>query len=341
LTHGLIVGLVSGIILSLFIDLVELPNSEFTASLSRYGRSGFIAVVIVGNLLLGLAASAISGFYMERYDIRRLEGTDKNRLKWERVVVTGLVISSLTAIFFLLQGEMQLALAWGAAEATVYVAVARYIHGQSYDHDIRVVESISWSWRHAIEGFFVGLALGVAAILIGKQLGGDISFKIPSVFILGAILLMGMRGRRLEEKSRPNEGIILSLRNGFIAALPLGIILGAQVWIYYDSWSAGLTTAVIMVLIVFSLFGGSTVTKHLLVRVILRREDSNPWRYARFLNHTSRLVFLRKVGGGYIFLHRYLQDYFAGLPAAHPKQPQREESQASWFAQDTQPDISP
>jgi hypothetical protein len=146
-----------------------------------------------------------------------------------------------------------------------------------------------------------------------------------------------MRGRRVEEKSRPNEGILLSLRNAVVAAMFMGPVLGVLVFIYFD-WIAGLITVLIMVLIVFSLFGGSTVTKHLLLRLILRREGCTPWRYARFLDHTSRLVFLRKVGGGYIFLHRYLQEYFASLPKTRPEQPLQEELKSSYLVQDTLPD---
>jgi hypothetical protein len=290
--------------------------------------------------MLGLITSAISGFYMKKYERLAIEGTEKDRLKWQRVVVTGLVVISLTAIFFILQDELKLALAWGAAEATVYVIVARYIHGQNYDQDIRVVESVSWSGRHALEGLLVGLLLGVIAMVIGKILNDDTAIKIVSVFALGGFLIGGMRGRRVEEKSRPNEGIILSLQNAVAAALPSGLVLGALVWLIYD-WKAGLITALIMVFIVFSLFGGSTVTKHLLVRVILRWEDCNPWRYARFLDHTARLVFVRKVGGGYIYLHRYLQEYFAGLSADSPIQPYQKESQPSPFVQDTLPDTTP
>jgi len=40
-----------------------------------------------------------------------------------------------------------------------------------------------------------------------------------------------------------------------------------------------------------------------------------PWNYARFLDYAARRVFLRKVGGGYIFVHRLLMDYFAALEA--------------------------
>ena len=38
-----------------------------------------------------------------------------------------------------------------------------------------------------------------------------------------------------------------------------------------------------------------------------------PWNYAAFLDYAAGRVFLRKVGGGYIFVHRMLLEYFAAL----------------------------
>jgi hypothetical protein len=32
-----------------------------------------------------------------------------------------------------------------------------------------------------------------------------------------------------------------------------------------------------------------------------------------FLDYATECILLRKVGGGYIFIHRLLQDYFAAL----------------------------
>src|SRR5205814_6953841 len=38
-----------------------------------------------------------------------------------------------------------------------------------------------------------------------------------------------------------------------------------------------------------------------------------PWKYPRFLDYASERILLRKVGGGYIFVHRLLLEYFAAL----------------------------
>ena len=39
------------------------------------------------------------------------------------------------------------------------------------------------------------------------------------------------------------------------------------------------------------------------------RKGCLPWTLVRFLDHAAERVFLRKVGGGYIVVHRLLQDH--------------------------------
>jgi eukaryotic-like serine/threonine-protein kinase len=58
--------------------------------------------------------------------------------------------------------------------------------------------------------------------------------------------------------------------------------------------------------------GGSFCIQHILVRMILRHYDYAPWNYPGFLDYVAERIFVRKVGGGYIFVHRMLMEYFAG-----------------------------
>ena len=37
------------------------------------------------------------------------------------------------------------------------------------------------------------------------------------------------------------------------------------------------------------------------------------WNYAHFLNYTTDCLFMQKVGGGYIFVHRMLMEHFAQM----------------------------
>ncbi|HEU4325037.1 MAG TPA: hypothetical protein VFS21_17990, partial [Roseiflexaceae bacterium] len=58
---------------------------------------------------------------------------------------------------------------------------------------------------------------------------------------------------------------------------------------------------------------GTMMIEHPLVRLLLAHADLAPLRYAAFLDHAAERVLLRRVGGGWVFVHRLLLDYFAGL----------------------------
>jgi hypothetical protein len=53
--------------------------------------------------------------------------------------------------------------------------------------------------------------------------------------------------------------------------------------------------------------------KHCILRLALWWIGHIPWNYARFLDYATELIFLRKVGGGYIFVHRLIMEHFAAL----------------------------
>jgi hypothetical protein len=59
--------------------------------------------------------------------------------------------------------------------------------------------------------------------------------------------------------------------------------------------------------------GGTAFIQHFTLRLILHRTGQLPWHLVPFLNYCVDRIFLRRVGGGYIFIHRYLLEYFASL----------------------------
>lgn len=68
------------------------------------------------------------------------------------------------------------------------------------------------------------------------------------------------------------------------------------------------------------LLGGYVTIKHYILRFLLWRSNHLPWDLARFLNYATERVFLRKVGGGYIFVHRSLLEHFAELSSSDKTQ---------------------
>jgi hypothetical protein len=52
-----------------------------------------------------------------------------------------------------------------------------------------------------------------------------------------------------------------------------------------------------------------------------------PLNLVRFLDHAISRILLRKVGGGYIFVHRMLLEYFASLESEQQRKNEREATQ--------------
>ncbi|MHC5821207.1 MAG: NACHT domain-containing protein, partial [Nostoc sp.] len=62
-----------------------------------------------------------------------------------------------------------------------------------------------------------------------------------------------------------------------------------------------------------SLAPGLACIQHLVLRLILSFKGNIPWNYAGFLDYATERIFLQKVGGGYIFIHRLLLEHFAQM----------------------------
>jgi len=64
--------------------------------------------------------------------------------------------------------------------------------------------------------------------------------------------------------------------------------------------------------------GGITAIQHFVLRLILYGRGMIPLRYIQFLDRSANHILLRKVGGGYVFIHRLLMEYFASLDTVRP-----------------------
>jgi hypothetical protein len=83
---------------------------------------------------------------------------------------------------------------------------------------------------------------------------------------------------------------------GLLSGISIGPILYAPVALPIVLWA-----------------GGRAALQHLVLRLLLTRNQAAPWKYVRFLDEATDRLLLRKVGGGYVFVHRLLLDYFADL----------------------------
>jgi Predicted NTPase (NACHT family) len=116
----------------------------------------------------------------------------------------------------------------------------------------------------------------------------------------------------------PNQGIRKAIFNSFLYYLVINLSL--FVWFslsFYIFWGK---TAISFALVSSQLIGDyifvcsiSYCLEHFEVRLILYLSKVMPWNYARFLDWASERLFLQKVGGAYIFIHRMLQEHFANM----------------------------
>jgi hypothetical protein len=63
-------------------------------------------------------------------------------------------------------------------------------------------------------------------------------------------------------------------------------------------------------------YGGLAAFRHYTLRYLFNHKGTLPFRLVPFLDYCAERIFLRKVGGGYIFIHRMLMEYFASLDSS-------------------------
>jgi hypothetical protein len=191
-----------------------------------------------------------------------------------------------------------------------------------------VVETVRWSPAHAVRALGVGLIVGavcsVAVVMVmltvpdlaalplreNPVMMPVILVILASVFGVAFAVTGGLVGGELAQRASPNQGIHRSagraLRVGLFFWLPY-LLIFAPASVHYIALGFGLVGALA--------YGGYACLSHLALRLVLWRDGAMPLNYVRFLDYATERVFLIRAGGGYIFVHRLLQEYFAGLAA--------------------------
>ncbi len=208
-------------------------------------------------------------------------------------------------------------------------------------------------WPAARHGAIVGIYAACIGFALGTLTGGMISglgwygdirydiFLVALGCVSGLItgLIYGVSSGQLETRKsfKPNQGIWRSLYNGGRVLLIVGLI----VWFAYDlpaivsyglavrqgeigsfpgnQFLIGAMVGVFVGFLFGLLNGGIACIKHVMLRVLLWQARSLPWNCVRFLDYATERILLRKVGGGYIFVHRLLLEHFASLATPLPE----------------------
>ena len=175
----------------------------------------------------------------------------------------------------------------------------------------------------------LGVAAGVAGLFFGLIFG--------LIFACITTLFSMFSPSDLPEHITPGHGLILSVQNALLASVAVTVLytpvaafcLAFSHFSHYTDYLQSMAGAAIPMGFAAAIwYGGLDVIQHFTLRFLLRRHGYIPKNYVKFLDYATRLIFLQKVGSGYIFVHRQLLDYFFELPLPETE-PGREFLEAS------------
>jgi MFS family permease/DNA polymerase III delta prime subunit len=184
---------------------------------------------------------------------------------------------------------------------------------------ITTVEVVRWSWQRAWRSMLTGLVgalvvgLGTALtgrLVVGLIVGLDAALVVGLGAALGAALTGGFTSSSMKQKVGPNQGIRRSGRNALVVGLVVGLGVGLGLGLVVEL-GVGLGLGLGAALVAALVNGGYACLSHAALRLVLWYHRTMPLAYVRFLDENAQRILLRKVGGGYIFIHRMLLDYFA------------------------------
>lgn len=204
-----------------------------------------------------------------------------------------------------------------------------------YQGQRTMIERVRWSWARLQSHWWIALLVGLLVGLVGSLgnnlgdglvIGLVVSLVVGLVGSLGIGLGFGLGSREIHPNVRPHERIWHSCRQAFViylvvglgSALVVGLVFGlifSQSVGVLVGLSSGLGVGLVFGLVfspaVSLSFGGLAFAQHWAVRAVCSLSGNTPWQYARFLDYAKDHILLRRVGSGYIFIHRTILEYFA------------------------------
>ena len=163
-------------------------------------------------------------------------------------------------------------------------------------------------------GFSVGLSVGLIYWLIGSVI-----VVLPAFIQISQQSFIPQPNRAIHDSLQ--SGVWMTLVYGLIIGLIVGLIVGFSVGLPFGLLVGLISGAIVGLIGGFLQFGGQSFLKHYVLRWLLARNKIFPFKittdreFIDFLDAMKDRILLRRVGGGWMFIHRTLLEYFAAL---HP-----------------------
>lgn len=168
-----------------------------------------------------------------------------------------------------------------------------------------------------IVAVFVSFVWGGCFGIVGLGLGGLVGGLL-------AVLNTCLQRQEIDQKLRPNEGMRNTAKSTFTVLLLMVIPVGLLLWLA-SSWAGNQGVrfvffwAYLALPFAFFYFGGLALIQHASLRFWLWWQGILPHPLVAWLDDMTTHLLLRRVGGGWVFIHRALLEYFAAL---HPNSSQ-------------------
>ena len=313
-------GLIAGILMWLFWLMVRINIDQFGTVWSEKVseiRPGPAAetdlwLMLFLGLSMGLVTAVIDSIDYRRIAAKKYPSVNKTKRRDLRTAITASVTGILATLFIGIFEIPFLALSFGVLVGITFGLITYFVYGLTMRDDIRTVAALSWTWVGAGKGLLIGLAITTVVELIEWFLYGSTEM-VRTYMSLGLVfmLLGGLQGHRVTATNKPNQGIWLSATNALTAGGVLGLTMTGITAVLWQNITLGLVAGFLSLLVTLFMYGGGNVVNHFYLRFLLWLTKDSPVRLIKFLEFCVDRVFLHRVGGGYLFIHQMLQEYFA------------------------------
>ncbi|NEO43364.1 MAG: NACHT domain-containing protein [Moorea sp. SIO4A3] len=306
LMEGLIVGLMFGLMVGMMVGLMESLMFGLMEGL-MFGLMGVLIKVLarglmfglMGGLMFGLMGGLMGGLMEEIKTVEMLQ------VNWKKILIHLLKFGLMIGLIFGLMFGLSLWFLF-TLESPMQTLIFATMGGFK-------LEFMGWSIVWLMGGLMVGLMVGLESSEIETKISPNQGIWKS---VRNAITVWLMRGLMVGLMFGLMEELIERLMFGLMEGLmerPTKELMFESIAGLIPGLTEGLMFGLMFELIAGLLNGGKACIQHFSLRLVLYRNNYIPWNYARFLDYAADRIFLQKVGGGYIFIHRMLMEHFAEM----------------------------
>ncbi len=286
LTGGVIYGLIGGLCSGLVFGLMD--------------KLKISSIIVLWNgFSLGLCFWAVYGIIYRLDDVLFTSRVDYS-FSWSWLNAT---LWQFLRLIFWLMNSLIYGLVGGLVGGLGEILIM-WLRGGTFltlsggDSNVQISTGIMEGWKSgAIFGVKYGMAIGVI-------------LSLTNWLIVG--LMATLDREKTSQAPLLRQSFSLTVKSSLLGTIYFGLLFGLS-FAYVGGLNSGLIGGVIGGLTGGLAYGGIALIKHYTLQFILGVKNYFPFRLAAFLDYCVDHIFLRRVGGGYIFIHRLLMEHFAAM----------------------------